>query len=277
MTRSEIATALRIAEQPTRVLLLGLVSSKMLKKRGNRYYNTLVSHRLLTRQSARNVISYVKLEHHVMYAGMPYFLDAIKKYGTQERWNEGLQAFPGSEPTLYERLSHDETLHKVFQDAMSELSKQTNKFLADNVDLSSVNYLVDIGGGDGTNIRALTKVNPQLRASVFDLPSVAEAATEANSRSELSDRLSALPGNCFHDPLPTNADAFLLSHFCTIWSKEKNHLLFKKCFEALPQDGKLIVFNMMQRDDETGPLSAAVGSPYFLTIATGEGNALHVE
>lgn len=28
---------------------------------------------------------------------------------------------------------------------------------------------------------------------------------------------------------------------------------------------------MMQEDDETGPLTAALGSPYFLAVATGEG------
>jgi hypothetical protein len=28
---------------------------------------------------------------------------------------------------------------------------------------------------------------------------------------------------------------------------------------------------MMQSDSETGPLVAAMGSPYFLTLATGEG------
>ena len=32
-----------------------------------------------------------------------------------------------------------------------------------------------------------------------------------------------------------------------------------------------MIFNMMQNDEGTGPLSAAVGSPYFLTLATGEG------
>ncbi len=271
LTCADIAEQTGVEQQPTRIMLLGLVSSKILKKRGNRYYNTFVSRELLTKDSPRNVISYVKLQHSVMYRGMPYFLDSMKSYGNQLRCNDGLQAFEGDEPTLYQRLAHDKELHVVFQDAMSELSKQTNKFLAQNVDLRDVKYLVDIGGGQGTNILALAEANPELKASVFDLPSVAATANEQLARTEYANRLSALPGNCFEDNLPTGVDAFLMSHFCTIWSAEKNKQLFRKCYDALPKGGKMIVFNMMQNDDETGPLSAAVGSPYFLTIATGEG------
>ena len=267
----EIAKSIGIEVQPTRIMLLGLVSSKLLKKRGAKYYNTFVSRELLTSESPRNVISYVRLQHGVMYRGMPKFLEAMQNYGTKDRCNEGLNEFPGDEPTLYQRLSHDMELHDIFQKAMTELSLQTNKFLADNTDLSTVNYLVDIGGGEGTNILALANVNSHLRASVFDLPSVAQVATDRLAKTPFSDRLNALPGSCFDDALPAGADAFLLSHFCTIWSGEKNRLLFKKCFDALPTGGKLIIFNMMQHDNETGPLSAAVGSPYFLTIATGEG------
>jgi len=32
-----------------------------------------------------------------------------------------------------------------------------------------------------------------------------------------------------------------------------------------------MIFNMMQHDDESGPMSSAVGAPYFLTLATGTG------
>jgi L-tyrosine C(3)-methyltransferase len=40
---------------------------------------------------------------------------------------------------------------------------------------------------------------------------------------------------------------------------------------ALPRGGAVVIFNMMGADDDSGPLSAALGSPYFLAIATGEG------
>jgi hypothetical protein len=87
----------------------------------------------------------------------------------------------------------------------------------------------------------------------------------------LTNRLSAIPGNAFEDDFPRGADCFLFAHFCTIWSEAKNRRLFQKAYEALPRGGRIIVFNMMQSNDESGPLSAAVGSPYFLAIATGEG------
>ena len=57
----------------------------------------------------------------------------------------------------------------------------------------------------------------------------------------------------------------------TIWSPQTNLALLRRTYDALPVDGKVIVFNMMGNDDDTGPLSTALGSPYFQAIATGDG------
>ena len=68
-----------------------------------------------------------------------------------------------------------------------------------------------------------------------------------------------------------NIDAILYSHILTIWSPETNLRLLKKAYEALPEGGSIIIFNMMGNDDDSGPISTALGSPYFQAIATGEG------
>jgi hypothetical protein len=117
----------------------------------------------------------------------------------------------------------------------------------------------------------LARRHPHLQASVFDFPSVCQIAEERIVANKLDDRLSAIPGNAFEDEFPRGADCFLFAHFCTIWSPAKDRQLFKKAYDALPPGGTVVIFNMMQSNDESGPLSAAVGSPYFLTIATGEG------
>ncbi|MCA9138005.1 MAG: hypothetical protein KDB00_14635 [Planctomycetales bacterium] len=266
MTRQQICEELGIEEQPARIMLLGLVSSGMIKKRGEVYKNTRMANEVLCSDSQTNLLPYIALQRHVMYKGMPKFYESIKEFR-----NCGLEEFSGDEPTLYQRLAHDPEVEEVFHDSMSALSVQTNKILADYVDLSGVKSLVDIGGGDGTNIITLTAKYPKLQGRVFDLPTVADLARAQLAAHPNAARLGAVNGNCFEDDLPTDADCFLLAHFCTIWSPERNKQLLKKCFDALPSGGRVVIFNMMQHNDETGPLSAAVGSPYFLTIATGEG------
>jgi cyclopropane fatty-acyl-phospholipid synthase-like methyltransferase len=131
--------------------------------------------------------------------------------------------------------------------------------------------VVDVGGGDGSNLITLASAYPHLRGTVFDSPSVCRIAEQNIQKAGLTPRLGTVAGNCFEDPFPAGADCFLFSHFLTIWSEDRNRQLLKKAFDALRAGGRVIVFNMMQSNSQTGPLSAAMGTPYFLTLATGKG------
>jgi hypothetical protein len=266
LTRQQIAQRLGIAEQPARIVVLGLTVVGLLRKRGDRYSNSHLAGVLLVQDSPRKITSYVELQHRAMYKGLYWMLDAVKEYR-----NVGIKEFAGDEPTLYQRLAHDPEVEKIFQEAMQELSVQANADLARFVDLQGVRHLVDVGGGDGTNIIAMARQWPHLRATVFDSPTVCQIARGNIAACGLADRLAAVAGECFADPFPKDADCLMFAHFFTIWGEKKDRELLRKCFESLPRGGKVIIFNMMQRDDETGPLSAAVGSPYFLSLATGLG------
>ena len=266
LTRSEIASKLGIEEQPARIVLLGCASVGLLRKRGNAYSNSELARRLLVKDSPERILAYIELQHHAMYKAMPWMYEAVREYR-----NVGLKEFKGDEPSLYQRLVHYPELEQIFQDAMQELSVHANADLAKFVDFSDVKHVVDVGGGDGTNIIELARQWPHLRATVFDSPSVCEIAKKNIEASGFKDRLGTSPGECFTTPFPEEADCLLFCHFFTIWSEEKNRELLKKAHDSLPSGGKVTIFNMMQNDDETGPLSAAIGSPYFLTLATGAG------
>lgn len=266
MTRQEIAKRLGIAEQPARIVILGLTTAGLLQKRGWQYRNSYLAEQLLVKTSPRKITQYVELQHHAMYKALWWMDEAVRTYT-----NAGIKEFPGDEPTLYQRLAHNPGVEQIFQDAMQELSVQANTDMARFVDLGGVKHLVDVGGGDGTNIMALARRWPHLRATVFDSPTVCEIARKNIASAGLSGRLDAQPGECFADPFPRDADCLMFAHFFTIWGEEKDRQLLKKCYDSLPSGGKVIIFNMMQHDDESGPMSAAVGSPYFLTLATGVG------
>jgi hypothetical protein len=266
LTRAQIASKLGVAEKPIRILLLGCTYLSLVRKVDNGYVNSPVAKLFLAQDSPKNIRSFIELEHHIIYKPMHAFYDAIKA-----NKNVGLNEYKGNEPTLYQRLAHYPELEQIFQDAMEDISVQANASFAESVDLSGIRHLVDVGGGNGANIIQLARKYPSLRASVFDSPTVCEIARENIRKAGLADRLDAVPGNCFPDPFPKGADCFLFCHFFTIWTEEKDRFLFKKAYEALPSGGTVMIFNMMQSDDEDGPWAAAMGSPYFLTLATGEG------
>lgn len=266
LTRQQIAAKLGIKEKPLRILLLGLVTIKLLRKKKNVYSNSLLADIYLNHENPKNVISIIEWQHHINYKPMHSFYDAIKA-----NTNVGLNEFKGDEPTLYERLVHYPELEKIFQDAMEHISVQANADFSEHVDLSHVKHLVDVGGGNGANIITIARQYPKLRATVFDSPTVCDIARKNIKAQGFADRLTAAAGNCFTDAFPAGADCILFCHFFTIWSEEKDLALLKKCFNALPSGGSVIIFNQMQSDMEDGPLFAAMGSPYFLTLATGEG------
>jgi hypothetical protein len=266
LTRQEIAKRLAVADQPARIMILGLTVVGLLRKSGQRYSNSHLAGILLVKDSPRKITAYVELQHRAMYKGLYWMLEAVR-----ENRNAGLKEFSGNEPTLYQRLAHDPEVELIFQEAMQELSVQANADLARFIDMTGVKHLVDVGGGDGTNIIAIARRWPHLRATVFDSPTVCEIARNNIAACGLADRLGATPGECFADPFPKDADCLIFAHFFTIWSEEQDRELFKKCYDALPSGGQVAIFNMMQHDDESGPFSAAVGSPYFLTLATGTG------
>jgi SAM-dependent methyltransferase len=266
LERAEIAHRLNIEQKPARILLLGCTALGLVQKNGLTYSNSGISDSYLVSDSPHSLVSIVRWQHHINYRPMYRFCDALRA-----NRNVGLDELPGDGDTLYARLAHNPNLEKVFHDAMRSWCVQTSAELVECVDLSRVRHIVDVGGGDGTNVIAFAKRYPHLRGTVFDSAAIVEIARKEIASAGLGKRLHAVSGDCFKDDFPDDIDCILFAHFLPIWSEDENRKLLRKAFEALPAGGLVIVQDMLQFDDETGPLTAALGSPYFLTLASGRG------
>lgn len=263
----QIAEALQLAPQPARILLVGLTALGivMLTPEGG-YRNAALTDARLVKGKPGYAAPILGWQALIVYPGMQDFVESLK-----QNKNVGLGRFEGTEPTLYQRLTHDKPLQKVFQDAMSALSRQSNAFLPSAMDFGKYKMVVDAGGGDGTNAMTIAKHHPAIKTCVFDSAPVCEHAKQNIAQAGMSERVSTWPGNFFQDPFPPGTDCILYCHILTIWSMEHNRVLLKRTYDALPEGGAVVIFNMMGADDDSGPLSTALGSPYFLAIATGEG------
>jgi hypothetical protein len=265
-TQAQIAKRLGLADRPARILLIGLTALRIIRKIGEGYANARVTEKWLVPDRPRSFAQVLGWQAEIVYPGLLDFVESLKK-----NRNLGLARFPGPGNTLYQRLTAQPRLEKVFQASMTALSNQANVELLDKLPLKSSKHLVDMGGGAGTNAIAIARKFPHLRLTVFDSPTVCRIARHNIKRAGLSDRISTWPGDLFSDPLPNGVDTILFCHMFTIWSPEKALELLRKSYKGLPKAGRLLIFNMMGDDDDTGPISTALGSPYFLTIATGEG------
>ncbi len=266
MSKEALETAVGLAPYPGRVLLTGLAALGLIVKDGASYRNSALAESLLVQGKPDSIAPVLGWQAHIVYPGLQDFLDSLRAGK-----NVALRQFPGEGDTLYQRLVSHPELERIFQQAMSALSAQANRRIVDAYDLGSFTHIVDAGGGDGTNAIALARRYPNLKVTVYDSASVCQIAQQRIAAAGLSDRVFTWVGNFLNDPFPPGVDAIMFCHIFTIWSMERNRELLRKCAEALPDDGAVILFNMMGDDDDTGPISTALGSPYFLAIATGEG------
>lgn len=265
-TRADIMEQTGLQDQPARILLIGLTALRLIHRKDNTFSNAGIVDRLLVSNSPEFMGDVLGWQHHIVYPGEIDLLESLKT-----NTNVGLRRFEGDEDNLYERLAHAPATEKVFHDAMSSLSRSANALLANQVSLEGVSHLVDAGGGDGTNAITLARANPHLRITVFDSPSVCALAEENIRKAGMEARVDTCHGNLFTTPFPEGIDAILLAHMMTIWSPERDTELLSRIHAALPSGGQVIIFNMMGNDEEDGPITAALGSPYFLSIATGQG------
>lgn len=265
-TQETIGRELKLSLQPTRILLTGLVALKIIIKKEDFYFNAKLTNQFLVSHSPVCMSMILGWQRYIVYEGLIDFVDSLK-----QNTNVGLNRFPGPGDTLYERLSVDLFREKVFQDAMSGLSSHANLYLKQIPVFNEINTLLDAGGGDGTNAIKLCENFSRLNVTVFDSETVCNLANEKVSKMNMSNRVNTKVGDFLTDELPLGYDAILYCHILTIWSPEKNLVLLRKTYEALPKNGCIIIFNMVANDDGSGPLSTALGSPYFQAIATGGG------
>jgi hypothetical protein len=260
----EIAAGTKLALRPAKMVLANLCALGFVKKANGTFSNAPIARRFLVQSSKENLVAVLRWSALGIYPGIENYVRSLR-----ENRNVGVERFPGTGSTIYERLSHDPVLEKVFQDAMANMP--SNRFLAPNFALAGRKHLCDCGGGAGHNAIALARHNPALQITLFDHESVCERAQSNIRQNDLSDRILTHPGNFLEDPFPAGIDAILYAHIASIWSEETNLRVFRKAHRSLPPGGTFTIYNMVADDDQTGPLGVTCGSVYFQALATGEG------
>jgi O-methyltransferase domain len=107
-------------------------------------------------------------------------------------------------------------------------------------DWASLGHVIDVGGGDGSLLAAILTANPTLKGTVVDLAEATDAARATFTRAAVDDRASTVTGS-FFDPLPSGADAYLLSIVLHDWPDDQATAILRRCAEAAGPTGRVLV------------------------------------
>nr|QWK65130.1 flavonoid O-methyltransferase 7 [Scutellaria baicalensis] len=146
---------------------------------------------------------------------------------------------------IWEYASANPNHSKLIDDGMGCIARMSMAAILDQYPeaFNGIETLVDVGGGDGTTLRALVKTFPWIHGINFDLPHVVSVAP-------LSDGVEHVAGDMF-DVVPRAHAAFLMSVLHD-WSDEECIEILKRCREAIQLDtGKVIIVEaVIEEGDE---------------------------
>jgi demethylspheroidene O-methyltransferase len=156
-----------------------------------------------------------------------------------------------------ERLSPDQVA--AYSELMAASLPSIAQEIFQSYSLSRHRVMLDVGGGDGTLLRAAAVVAPDLDLMLFDLPGVTARAEAAFSPHPVRDRVKIFPGNFTVDPLPAGADLITMVRILLDHDDETSTSLLRAAADALAPGGRLLIAEPMN----TGAATARVADAYF--------------
>lgn len=144
------------------------------------------------------------------------------------------------EKPFFEYLPEHPDKAQIFDKAMTGIHGRETSEILESYDFSEMKTLLDIGGGNGSNITSILQKYPDMKGILFDLPHVIERAQPHIEQAGLNDRCD-LMGGSFFESVPTGADAYFMRHIIHDWNDEKSLLILQNCHAAMPKNSKLLI------------------------------------
>ncbi|KAK1270966.1 hypothetical protein QJS04_geneDACA004427 [Acorus gramineus] len=139
---------------------------------------------------------------------------------------------------IWDYMSENPEKSRMFNEAMAADTRLLTSALIRDCEgmFGGIGSLVDVGGGTGTALRAIARAFPHVRCTVYDLPHVI-------AESPAYPEIERAHGNMFESIPP--AEAVLMKCILHDWDDKECIEILKKCKEAVPRDGKVIIVDVV--------------------------------
>src|SRR5215469_2276593 len=128
----------------------------------------------------------------------------------------------------------------LFNNMMTEWTASVAPTVAAAYDFSTVETLVDVGGGHGQMLASILRAHPSLHSVLFDLPNVVAGAPSLLERAGVADRCQVIGGD-FFSTVPSGYETYLLSRVIHDWDDERAIAILSRCHQAMQPGGKVLL------------------------------------
>jgi ribosomal protein L11 methylase PrmA len=253
----QTAVWLQADTRATGIFLNGLAALGLLEKSGDTFKNRQLASRFLVRGSENYRGAIIKHMEHTWERGWEDLKETV-------RAGHPAQADP--EKWLDARPERDASEVRAFIWGMHAIARDLAPQVAAKLDLKAVRRLLDLGGGPATYAIIFAQANPDLQATVFDLPMPIEIARENIAKNGLTDRVGTLAGNFLQDDIGRGYDFIWVSQILHSHDEEQCKLIIAKAVAALAPGGALAIQDFYLNADGASPPGAAMFGVHMLAV-----------
>ena len=253
LSGEEIAARLKGNARSVRTLLDAVAAMGLLEKKADQYSNTEAAKTFLIKTCPSYIGFAIKHHHHLVSA-----------------WSKLSQAVKTGKPVRKKRRTRSEL--ESFLMAMYNNASGLAPRISREIDLSQRRHLLDLGGGPGTYAIYFCQTNPNLKATVFDLPTTAPFARKTIRRFGLGSRIDFQAGDYLHAAVQGTYDVVWLSQILHSMGPERCRTVIEKALSVLEPGGLILVHDFLLNDTHDGPLFPALFALNML-VNTEEGRS----
>ena len=218
-------------------LLNALVALEFLSKEGDNFFNTPLASLFLSKASPRYVGFMILHHYHLM-----------------DSWHRMEESILSGKPVGGQDVD-DEEWRESFLMGMFNIAMAVAPDLSHTLDFSSATRLLDFGGGPGTFAVHFCQANPNLLATVYDLPTTRSFAEKIINRFSLDHRVDFMAGDFEEEdfPAPGAFDLAWLSHVLHGQPPEMATAVVGRAVSALKPGSRIYIHEFILNNTADAP------------------------
>jgi (2Fe-2S) ferredoxin/precorrin-6B methylase 2 len=234
-----VAGRLKTNPRATEMLLNAIASLQLLQKTGDTFQNTAASARFFAETSKDNA-----------RGGLLHMANIW------HNWSNLTECVRQGTSVKTAKPEGDWT--RNFIAAMDRIANERARHLLKALGGEGIHSILDLGGGSGAYSIALVRAIPGAQAEILDIQEVVPLTEDYVQKAGFADRIKVRAGDMLGDDFGHGHDLVLLNAICHMFSEEQNRGLFRRAYQALGTNGRLVVQDFILERDKASPQFAAL-------------------